>query len=90
MMNLLPKNSDTVPNDEGRFKVKCNVSDYTLGAVLSQKGRDRKWRPVDFMMEGMDLAQRNCKIYDKELLVIMTTLNKWWHHLLGAREMFEV
>jgi hypothetical protein len=47
-------------------------------------GKDGKWRLVDFMTKGMDLAQCNYKIYDKELLVIMTALDKWRHHLLGV------
>jgi hypothetical protein len=64
-------------DDEGKFQVECNASDYAFGAVLSQKGKDGKWCPVDIMTKGMDLAQHNYEIYDKELLAVMMALNKW-------------
>jgi hypothetical protein len=42
------------------------------------------------MTEEMDPAQQNYKIYDKELLVIMMALDKWRHHLLGAKETVKI
>jgi len=38
----------------------------------------------------MQLAERNYKIYDKELLVIVEVLMKWRQYLLDATEKFEV
>ena len=35
-------------------------------------------------------AERNYKIYDKELLAIMEALTKQRHHLLDATEKFEI
>jgi len=34
--------------------------------------------------------ERNYEIYDKEMLAIMTALNKWWQYLMGALEDFEI
>ena len=38
----------------------------------------------------MQPAERNYKIYDKELLAIVEALTKWRQYLLGAKEPFEV
>ena len=38
----------------------------------------------------MSLTERNYKIYDKELLVIVKTLDKWRQYLLDAVEKFKV
>ncbi len=34
--------------------------------------------------------ERNYEIYDKELLVIVEVLAKWWQYLLDAVEPFEI
>ena len=38
----------------------------------------------------MQLAERNYKIYDKELLAIVEVLMKWRQYLLDAIELFEI
>ena len=38
----------------------------------------------------MQSAERNYKIYDKELLVIVEALTKWRWYLLDTTEKFEV
>jgi len=38
----------------------------------------------------MSSTERNYKIYDKELLVIVKTLDKWRQYLLDAVEKFKV
>ena len=38
----------------------------------------------------MQLAKRNYKIYNKELLVIVKALTKWRQYLLDVTEKFEV
>jgi len=38
----------------------------------------------------MSSAERNYKIYDKELLAIVEALDKWQQYLLDAVEKFEV
>ena len=43
-----------------------------------------------FLSRTMQLAKRNYKIYDKELLVIVETLTKWRQYLLDTIEKFEV
>jgi transposase InsO family protein len=79
-----------IPNDKGKFKVECDASNFALGGVLSQQQADGKWHPVDFMSVGMSPAERNYEIYDKELLAVMTALEKWRKYLLGTKEKFEI
>jgi len=55
--------------------VETNASVHTIGEVLSQE-QDGKWKPITFLSRIMQLAERNYKIYDKELLVIVEAITK--------------
>ena len=79
----------TIPTETGQFKVEADLSNGTIGAVLSQK-RDGKWRPVAFMSKSLTVTKRNYEIYDKELLAIMLALSEWRHYLMGAMEEVEI
>src|SRR3954465_10051331 len=62
-----------MPKEEEPFMIECNISEGALGAILSQK-QDNKWRPVAFLSKALNPTEHNYKIYDKELLAIITTL----------------
>jgi transposase InsO family protein len=79
-----------IPKDEGKFKIECDASDYAIGGVLLQQQTDGKWKTLDFMSKGMKGAEWNYQTYDKELLAIITALEKWRKHLIAAREPFEI
>src|SRR4051794_25536094 len=61
-----------MPKDEVPFMIECNSSKGTLGAILLQK-QDDKWRPVTFLSKAFNPTEHNYEIYNKELLVIITT-----------------
>src|SRR3954471_7274229 len=65
-----------MPKDEKPFMIECDASEGALGAILSQKQED-KWRPVAFLSKVLNPAEHNYKIYDKELLAIITTFEEW-------------
>ena len=65
------------------------IDHNTIGGVLSQE-QDRKWKPIVFLSRTMQPAERNYKIYDKELLVIVEALTKWRQYLLDTLETFEI
>ena len=65
------------------------ASEHVIGEVLSQE-QDGKWKPIAFLSRMMQPAERNYKIYDKELLAIIEALTKWRQYLLDAMEPFEV
>ena len=64
-----------LPRREGKFRVKVDVSGYTIGGVLSQE-QEGKWKLVAFLSRTMSSAKRNYEIYDKELLAIVEVLDK--------------
>ena len=79
----------SLPRREGKFRVETDVSGHTIGGVLSQE-QDGKWKPIAFLSRTMQLAERNYKIYDKELLAIVKALTKWRQYLLDAAEIFKI
>jgi len=66
-----------------------NALGHTIGGVLSQE-QDGKWKPIAFLSRMMQPAERNYKIYNKELLAIVEALTKWKQYLLDVMESFEV
>ena len=46
----------SLPKREGKFRVETNVSEHTIGRVLSQE-QDRKWKPIAFLSKMMQLAE---------------------------------
>ena len=69
--------------------METNASGHAIEGVLSQK-QDGKWKPIAFLSRMMQLAERNYKIYDKELLAIVKALTKWRQYLLDAVETFKI
>jgi len=65
----------SLPKREGKFKVETNALEHTIGGVLSQE-QEGKWKPIVFLLRTMQLAERNYKIYNKELLAIVEALMK--------------
>ena len=65
----------SLPKREGKFKVETNALEHTIGGVLSQE-QEGKWKPIVFLSRTMQLAERNYKIYNKELLTIVEALMK--------------
>ena len=79
----------TLSKREGKFQVETDASGHTIEGVLSQE-QERKWKPIASLSRTMQLAERNYKIYDKELLAIVKALTKQKQYLLDATEKFKV
>src|SRR5258708_193720 len=80
----------TFPSQSGRFRLKCDASNFATGAVLSQAQADGMHQPIAFMSKGFSDAECNYQIHDKEMLAIMHTLDKWHHFLEGVTEKFKI
>ena len=65
----------SLPRREGKFRMEMNTSGHAIKGVLSQE-QDGKWKLIAFLSRTMQPAERNYKIYDKELLAIVETLFK--------------
>jgi hypothetical protein len=79
----------TMPNDEDKYKVETDASQYAIGAVLSQH-QNGKWRPIAFLSKSLNPAECNYEIYDQEMLTIMKALTEWKRYLKGTKQIFEV
>jgi len=79
----------SLPRREGKFRVEMDALGYAIEGVLS-KEQDGKWKPIVFLSRTMQPAERNYKIYDKELLAIVEALTKWKQYLLDTLETLEI
>jgi len=62
------------PNLDKEMRVEANVLDYTTGGVLSMKCEDERWRPVAYISKSLNNTEKNYKIHDKEILVVIRCL----------------
>ena len=56
------------PNQDMPFRLETDASGYATGAVLCNYG---KWHLLGFTSKGLDLAKRNYKFHDNELLSVI-------------------
>ena len=79
----------SLPRREEKFRVETDMSGHAIGGVLSQE-QDGKQKPIAFLSRTMQPAERNYKIYNKELLAIVEALTKQRQYLLDALETFKI
>jgi len=72
------------------MRMEVDASDYATGGVLSMKCENGKWRPVAFFLKFLNEIERNYKIYNKEMLVVIRELENWWHLLEDAKYKFKI
>ena len=62
------------PDLDKEFRVEADVSNYATGGVLSMKCADEMWKPVAFISKSLSNTERNYKIHNKEMLVVIRCL----------------
>jgi len=62
------------PDLDKEMRVEADASDFATGGVLSMKCEDERWRPVAYISKSLNKAERNYKIHNKEMLVIIWCL----------------
>jgi len=62
------------PDLDKKMRMEVDASDYATGGVLSIEGKDGLWRLVAFLSKSVNETERNYKIHDKEMLVIIKGL----------------
>jgi len=70
--------------------MEADASNYGTREVLLIKCSDNLWRPVAFLSKFLSDTERNYKIHDKEMLVVVRCLEVWRNFLEGAVEKFEI
>lgn len=79
-----------IANPYKPFILECDCSDFALGAVLSQLDDTEVLHPVAFLSRSLVQAERNYKIFDKELLAVVASFKEWRHYLEGNPNRLEV
>ena len=64
--------------------IQCDMSDFAIGAVLSQEFEGRL-HPITFHSRKMNKHEINYEMHDKELLAITAAFKEWRRYLEGAR-----
>ena len=72
------------PNHDQPFFLEVDTSQFATGAILSQKDKRGRLRPVESVSHSFTLAERNYDIHDRELLAIIHGLRAWHHILLSS------
>ena len=62
----------------------CNASDYAVGAVLGQT-KDKKHHAIMYASKMLTGAQLKYATTEKELLVVVFTIDKFISYLVGAK-----
>ena len=62
--------------------IEADASGFATGFLLLQKHDDGLWHPVAYCSESMS-KEHNYKIYDREMLSLIHTLDDWQHFLEG-------
>jgi hypothetical protein len=88
----------TQPDFNRKFYVQMDASGYSMGAILSQEGGSDMLtlaleklkmklvlHPITYYSTTFTPTQRNCNVYDRELLAIMMALNHWRSTWAGQR-----
>ncbi|VVA28497.1 PREDICTED: LOW QUALITY PROTEIN, partial [Prunus dulcis] len=66
------------------FEIMCDASDYAVGAVLGQR-RNKLLHVIYYVSRTLNDAQRNYTTTEKELLVVIFSLDKFRSYLIGAK-----
>ena len=79
-----------IPNLDKEMEVEVDTLDFVIKGALSIKYKDKKWRPVAYISNLLNKAERNYKIHNnKEMLAIIRCLEAW-RYFLGAKSQFEI
>ena len=57
-----------------KMKMEVDILDYAIEEVLSMECKDGRWRPMAFLSKSLNKKERNYKIHDKKILVVIREL----------------
>ena len=69
------------PDPDKKFIVRCDASDYAIGACLLQQVHGQELL-IESCSKKLNKYERNYHTSEKELYAIVFALHKWYHHLM--------
>ena len=75
---------------DNKMRIEFNVSDYAIGGVLLMEYEDSRWRLVVCLFKLLNEMERNYKIHNKKMLVVIQGLENWRHLLEDAKFKFKI
>ena len=72
------------------MQVEVDVSDYAMEEVLLVKCKDGRQRPVVFISKSINLTERNYKIHNKEILIVIRCLEAQRYYLEETKVQFKI
>src|ERR1700747_2858239 len=71
-------------NPDKPFELEIDASNYATGAVLLQRDKQGKRIEVGYHLEGLNSAEWNYDVYDREFLALIKALRFWRYLLEGS------
>jgi hypothetical protein len=73
-------------------RIEVDISEFAIGGVISQKCNDLDflWHLIAFRSASFKEAERNYKIWDREMLAITKALKNWRQFLAELDDSFEI
>jgi len=72
------------------MRMEVYTLNYAMEEILFMECKNRRWRPVAFLLKSLNEIERNYKIHDKKMLVVIKELESWRHLLKGTKFKFEI
>jgi len=74
------------PDQDHQFELEVDASQFAIDAILWQRdpANQKKLRACGYYSATLSLAERNYKVFNRELLGIIHTLQHWSHLLHGT------
>ena len=77
-------------DQDHKFHLETDMSEFTIGGVISMKCEDGEFRPIAYMTLSMTPPEQNYPIHDKEMLAIIKATEAWCHYLEATPYAFKI
>ena len=72
-----------------KMRMEVDILDYIIEEISLMECKDKWWRPVVYLLKSLNKTERNYKIHNKEMLVVIRGLKNWRHLLASTKFKFK-